>query len=122
MPRGDLIASPVLWVGILFVALLFGMHSLTPLFQLSFPGVTPAVFERGSFFALWLSHAGLVLAASSAASILGIALAIFVTRSSGRDFRPLVSTLAAVGQTFPPAAVLALAVPALGFGPLPTVV
>jgi len=122
MPRGDLIASPILWVGIFFVALLFGMPLLTPLFEWTFPGVTPPVFERGSFFSLWLSHAGLVLVASGAAAILGIALAIFVTRPAGRDFRPLVSTLAAVGQTFPPAAVLALAVPALGFGARPTII
>ena len=121
MGRRTLVASPVLWVGVLFLALLFGMPQLAPLFQWSFPGVTPPVFERGSFFSLWLSHAGLVLIASGAAAILGIALAVFVTRPAGRDFRALVSTLAAVGQTFPPAAVLALAVPALGFGPRPTI-
>jgi osmoprotectant transport system permease protein len=49
-------------------------------------------------------------------------LAVFVTRPAGRDFRPIANTLATIGQTFPPAAVLALAVPALGFGPRPTVV
>ena len=32
------------------------------------------------------------------------------------------NSLATIGQTFPPAAVLALAVPALGFGPRPTIV
>src|SRR5437016_8356327 len=116
------IASPVLWVGVLFAGLLFGMPALAPAFEWSFPGVSPPVFERSSFFALWLSHVGLVLAASGAATILGIALAIFVTRPAGRDFRALVSTLAAIGQTFPPAAVLALSVPALGFGPRPTIV
>ena len=31
-----------------------------------------------------------------------LALAIFVTRPGGRDFRALVSTLATIGQTFPP--------------------
>src|SRR5437588_9176284 len=122
MRRADPIASPTLWVGVLFVALLFGLPHLRRLFQWSFPGFGPPVFERGSFFALWLSHAGLVLVAGGAATIIGIALAIFVTRPAGRDFRALVSTLAAVGQTFPPAAVLALAVPALGFGPRPTIV
>src|SRR5712675_1357775 len=116
MRRADPIASPTLWVAVLFVALLFGMPQLAPLFQWSFPGVTPPVFERGSFFALWLSHAGLVLVAGGAATLIGIALAIFVTRPAGRDFRALISTLGAVGQTFPPAAVLALAVPARGFG------
>jgi osmoprotectant transport system permease protein len=115
-------ASPVIWVAIFFVALLIGMPELRPLFKWGFPAVSPPVFERDSFVDLWLSHAGLVLAASGMAGLIGIALAIFVTRPAGEDFRALVSTLAAIGQTFPPAAVLALAVPAIGFGPLPTVV
>src|ERR1700680_3765918 len=122
MPSSRLIASPVTWVALLFTALLLGMPQLQPVFEWGFPAVSPPVFDRDSFFALWLSHAGLVLAASGAAGLIGIALAIFVTRPAGHDFRALVSTLAAIGQTFPPAAVLALAVPALGFGPLPTVV
>jgi osmoprotectant transport system permease protein len=117
-----LVASPVIWVAIFFAALLLGMPELRPVFEWGFPTVSPPVFDRDSFFALWLSHAGLVLAASGMAGLIGIALAIFVTRPAGHDFRALVSTLAAIGQTFPPAAVLALAVPALGFGPLPTVV
>jgi osmoprotectant transport system permease protein len=116
------VVSPVIWVAIFFVALLLGMPELRPLFEWGFPAVTPPVFERDSFVDLWLSHAGLVLAASGLAGLIGIALAIFVTRPAGEDFRALVSTLAAIGQTFPPAAVLALAVPAIGFGPLPTVV
>src|SRR5437763_3964443 len=122
MRGADPSGSARLGVALLFVALLCGMPQLAPLFQWSFPGATPPVFERGSFFALWLSQAGLVLVAGGAATLIGIALAIFVTRPAGRDFRALVSTLAAVGQTFPPAAVLALAVPALGFGPRPTIV
>ena len=116
------LADPLLWVAMLFVALLFGMPALRPLFAWAFPGVTPAVFSRGSFFELWLSHLGLVAAASAVATLAGVGLAIFVTRPVGRDFRPIVSALATIGQTFPPAAVLALAVPALGFGPRPTLV
>lgn len=106
----------------LFLALLAGMPLLRPIFEWGFPAVTPPVFERTTFFALWLSHAGLVAAASLAATLLGVGLAVFATRPAGRDFRPIVNALATVGQTFPPAAVLALAVPALGFGPLPTIV
>jgi osmoprotectant transport system permease protein len=116
------LASPVLWVAALFFALLVGMPELRPVFHWAFPEVSPPVFARGSFVALWLSHAGLVAVASLAASFLGVGLAIFVTRPWGRDFRPIVSALATVGQAFPPAAVLALSVPALGFGPRPTIV
>lgn len=117
-----LVASPVLWVGLFFAALLFGMPRLRPLFERAFPDIRPAVYDRDSFWALWLSHAGLVAAASAAAIIVGVALAIFVTRPVGREFRAIVNALATVGQTFPPAAVLALAVPAVGFGPRPTVI
>lgn len=114
--------SPALWLAIVFFSLLFGMPGLQPAFALAFPDVETPVFWRASFFELWLSHLGLVAAAGIAASAIGIGLAVFVTREAGRDFRPIVTTLATVGQTFPPAAVLALAVPSLGFGPRPTVV
>jgi osmoprotectant transport system permease protein len=120
--RIDWIASPVLWVAVLFFALMLAMPETAPLFQYGFPQVSPPVFDRDSFFALWLSHAGMVLAATGGAATVGIGLAIFVTRPAGEDFRALVGTLATIGQTFPPAAVLALAVPALGFGPRPTIV
>jgi osmoprotectant transport system permease protein len=110
----------VLWVAVLFFALMLGMPQTAPLFEHTFPQVSPPVFDRDSFFALWLSHAGIVLVASGAAALAGIGLAIFVTRLAGEDFRALVGSLATIGQTFPPAAVLALSVPALGFGPRPT--
>lgn len=113
---------PVLWVGLLFFALLLGMPTLEPVFGWAFPGAGRAVFWRASFFSLWLSHLGLVVAAGAAATAIGVGLAVFATRPAGRDFRPMVNALATVGQTFPPAAVLALAVPALGFGPRPTIV
>src|SRR6185437_5320831 len=106
---GAVMKSAALWLGVLFAALLFGMPSLH-------------LYERDSFVALFLSHAGIVAVAMVAASIVGIAAAVFVTRPAGRDFRTIADTLATIGQTFPPAAVLALAVPALGFGPRPTIV
>src|SRR5205814_3715763 len=76
--------SPLLWTGALFAALLFGMPLLAPIFRWGFPQVQPAVFARGSFVELFLSHAGMVLAASLAATAIGIALAVFATRPAGR--------------------------------------
>ncbi len=61
-------------------------------------------------------------AGSAAATVIGVAAAVFVTRPAGREFRARAVALATIGQTFPPAAVLALAVPALGFGARPTAV
>jgi osmoprotectant transport system permease protein len=115
-------AAPLAGVATLFTVLLLGMPLLAPVFRWGFPGANPPVFSRASYFALWLSHAGLVAAASAASIIVAVGLAILVTRPGGSDFRPIVNTLATIGQTFPPAAVLALAVPAIGFGPRPTVV
>jgi osmoprotectant transport system permease protein len=114
--------TPALWLGLLFAALLCGMHRLRPLFAWAFPGIQPEIFDRASFLELFLSHLGLVAASSAAAALVGVTLAIFVTRPAGRDFRAIATMAATIGQTFPPAAVLALAVPAVGFGPLPTII
>ena len=113
--------TPALWVGMFFAALLFDMQSLRLVFTRAFPGVEPEIFDRAGFIELFASHFGLVMVSGAAAALLGIAAAIFVTRPAGCDFRTIVTMLATVGQTFPPAAVLALAVPVLGFGALPTV-
>jgi osmoprotectant transport system permease protein len=114
--------APVLWVGLLFALLLFEMRGLRPIFAWAFPDVRPEIFERADFVELFVSQFELVATASAAATVVGVLLAIFVTRPLGRDFRTIANVLATIGQTFPPVAVLALAVPALGFGPLPTIV
>ena len=81
------VASPVLWVALLFFALMIGMPQTAPLFAEAFPQVSPPVFDRDTFIALWLSHAGMVLVASGAAALVGIGLAIFVTRPAGEYLR-----------------------------------
>jgi len=122
IPARPFLASPVLWVGLFFAALMLRMDALQPLLQRAFPGVQPVVYNRDSFFTLFLSQLGLVAAASLGASLVGVALAIFVTRPAGRDFRAMVNALATIGQTFPPAAVLAITVPMVGFGAQPTII
>ncbi|RUT30114.1 ABC transporter permease [Arsenicitalea aurantiaca] len=82
----------------------------------------PPIYTQSSLLRLTLSHLGIVLGAVLAASIVAIGLAIVVTRRAGEDFLPLSRSLANIGQTFPPVAVLALAVPILGFGNGPTFV
>lgn len=80
----------------------------------------PPIYTQTSLLGLTLSHLALVAAAVTAASIVAVGLGIAVTRPAGRAFLPLARTLANVGQTFPPVAVLALAVPLMGFGRWPT--
>jgi osmoprotectant transport system permease protein len=82
----------------------------------------PAVYTQSSLPSLALGHIQLVLISIVGSAILAIAGGIFVTRKSGADFLPLSRAIANAGQTFPPVAVLALAVPAMGFGAGPTLI
>lgn len=82
----------------------------------------PAVYDRGSLWDLALSHLAITFTATALATIVSLGLAILVTRPFGAEFLPLTRSLANIGQTFPPVAVLALAVPILGFGNAPTFV
>jgi osmoprotectant transport system permease protein len=122
MRGARLVASPALWVGLLFAALLLRTEALAPALRRAFPGVVRVVYDRASFSSLVLSQAAIVAVASLAATAVGVGLAVFVTRPAGREFRAIVTALATAGQTFPLAAVLAIAVPIVGFGAAPTVI
>src|SRR6185312_2388250 len=114
--------DPLLWLLPLLLFLLLGMPLLRPIFAAAFPTTTPPVYADDSFFALFLFHAEYVVLSSLAAAIIGVGLGIVATRDWGTEFRPLLEALATIGQTFPPVAVLALAVPAFGYGPAPTMI
>jgi osmoprotectant transport system permease protein len=82
----------------------------------------PVLYNQGSLFALALIHLALTGGAIILASIVAVGFAILVTRPFGAEFLPLSRSIANIGQTFTPVAVLALTVPALGFGSAPTLV
>jgi osmoprotectant transport system permease protein len=81
-----------------------------------------AIYDQGNLLELALSHLWTVLIAAAASTVVAVALGIFVTRPAGAQFLPLSRTLVNVGQTFPPVAVLAVAVPLVGFGQTPTLI
>lgn len=112
------------FLGLLAALLLatFGLPYARPLFAALFPKLDNPVYQQDGFPALLLGHLEIVAVSSAVAVLLGIAAGVFVTRPAGREFRGLLETVAAVGQAFPPVAVLALAVPALGFGAEPAVI
>ncbi|MFP4374851.1 MAG: ABC transporter permease [Spirochaetaceae bacterium] len=87
-----------------------------------FPDESEHIYARSALPRLLGEHIVLVAVSSVAATLIGIALGVFVTRPPGRDFLSVVQDLSSLAQTFPPVAVLALAVPAFGFGFRPTVV
>jgi osmoprotectant transport system permease protein len=69
---------------------------------------------------LALTHLVLVVASSLLSVLIGLLVAVFVTRAAGHEFLPLALSLSSLAQVFPPVAVLALAYPVLGFGFAPS--
>lgn len=114
--------DPLAWLTTLFVALLFWLPHSAALFSLLFPQLPRPVYLQESFVALTVAHFWLVLVSSAIAILIGVGAGVVVTRPAGREFRPLAEIIAAVGQTFPPVAVLAIAVPVMGFGETPAII
>ncbi|EMG38878.1 ABC-type proline/glycine betaine transport system, permease component [Desulfocurvibacter africanus PCS] len=115
----------ILPLGLASCALLLlagNMHRLETPLAFLFPHAPSLLYDRSPFMSLLLEHLVLVLMSSGLAVAVGCCLGITVTRPAGRDFLPVADALASVGQTFPPVAVLALAVPMVGFGTEPTII
>ena len=110
------LGDPLPWSGLALAAAVVLMPQAKPLFAALFPGLERPMFELDSLLDLTLWHLALVGASSGAAVLLGVAAGIFVTRPAGAEFRGLLDTVVTIGQTFPPVAVLAVAVPVIGFG------
>ena len=104
------------------VALASSEAALRGLLGLLFPGTAAPLYPRAGLAFLLVEHLGLVAVSSALAALVGIAAGVLATRPGAEAFAELAERLAAAGQTFPPAAVLALAVPSLGFGFAPTIV
>jgi len=82
----------------------------------------PVIYDRADLLWLTVAHLKTVAIAIGAATVVGVGLAILVTRPVGAEFLPLSRSIVNIGQTFPPVAVLALAVPIVGFGEQPTLI
>lgn len=108
--------DPLLWSTIALIALVLAMPLTKPLFASLFPTLERPFFELDSFSDLLLGHLLVVGASSGAAILLGVGAGIFITRPVGAEFRGIVATVVTAGQAFPPVAVLAVAVPVIGFG------
>ena len=107
---------------LLLLAFLLTPQSFAPLFVPLTKYGAPPIYNQGNLLQLTLNHLLITFIAAAASTIVAVSLAIAVTRPFGAEFLSLSRSIANVGQTFPPVAVLALAVPVLGFGTAPTLV
>src|ERR1700741_1095315 len=106
----------------LLVAFVVKPQSFAPLFAPLTQYGAPPIYDQGNLLTLALAQLGTVCLAAAASTIVAVGLGILVTRPSGAQFLPLSRTLVNIGQTFPPVAVLAVAVPLVGFGEKPTLI
>ena len=107
------------WAVLALAALVLAMPHSQPLFASLFPELERPVYTLEPFGYLLWQHIVLVLASSAVSVLVGTAIGLWVTRPAGRQFGPLLASVVSMGQTFPPVAVLALAVPVVGFGEVP---
>jgi len=120
MPSGALLLRISAYA--LLAAFLLTPQTFAPLFAPLSQHGAPAIYDQGNLLSLALAQLGTVLLAAAASTFVAVGLGILVTRSSGAEFLPLSRTLVNIGQTFPPVAVLAVAVPLVGFGEAPTLI
>ena len=106
----------------LLAAFLVMPQRFAPLFAPFTEYGAPPIYDQGSLLALAAAHLGTVFLAAATSTVVAVSLGILVTRPSGAEFLPLSRTLVGIGQTFPPVAVLAIAVPLVGFGEKPTLI
>ena len=117
-----LLKDKLLLAVLALVALVLWLPHSQGLFTGLFPQLERPVYTQERFAQLLWQHCALVGVSSFFSVVVGTAVGIWITRPMGQPFKPVVETVVSMGQTFPPVAVLALAVPAVGFGELPALI
>ena len=119
---GRLATDSLLWAVLVLAGLVLWLPHSQPVFGALFPLLERPVYTQEPFALLLWAHCQLVALSSAAAVVVGTALGVAVTRPAGQPFKSLVDACVALGQVVPPVAVLALAVPLIGFGQRPALV
>lgn len=119
--RRALALWPLLALGLL-AAFLVEPQRFAPVFAPLTAYGAPPIYDQGNLLALALAHVGIVCAAAAASTLVAVGLGILVTREGWTEWLSPSRTIVNFGQTFPPVAVLALAVPLVGFGEEPTLI
>lgn len=116
-------SRPLLWLlaqAAAFLLALWAAPRAEGLWRWLFPGIARPVWESQGWFTLLGEHLALSLGAAAIAGAIGLAAGILATRPGGQRLRPLLDAVFSLAQAIPPVAVIALALPLLGFGAAPT--
>lgn len=117
-----LLLDPLVWAVALLCLAVWLLPASGALFHALFPALERPVYLQEPFSELLWQHMTLVAVSSLAAVVVGTLAGVAITRTWGQSWAPMVEALAALGQTFPPVAVLAVAVPVVGFGEWPALI
>jgi osmoprotectant transport system permease protein len=117
-----LVFNPLTLLMAALLALAWWLPHSTDIFAALFPALERPVYLQEPLLDLLLQHVLLVGASSAVAVVLGTLAGVFTLQPMGRAFAHVVQAVASLGQAVPPVAVLALAVPVVGFGDGPALV
>lgn len=120
--REGLALAAVALAAVAFAVLVNATGLWASVLRTAFPSLSQVLHPSATLARFTLQHLQIVGLSSALTIAIGVPLGVFVTRPAGAQFRPLVASAVDLGQTFPPVAVLALAMPVLGFGYKPAVV
>lgn len=87
-----------------------------------FPNTERLIYERSPLWRFLLEHLVLVAVGGAIAVAIGTALGLLVMSGVGRPFREVVLRIANLGQAIPSVAIMAIAVPAVGYGSEPVLI
>ncbi len=116
MPMVNLAQGKLLWAVLALAALVVGLPYSAPFFSYWLPELERPVYAQEPFAYLLWQHCKLVVLSSVVSVVGATLLGVWSTRPSGQPFKSVLGTVVSIGQTIPPVAVLALAVPVVGFG------
>ncbi|MGB4592836.1 MAG: ABC transporter permease [Coriobacteriia bacterium] len=101
--------------------MLFDQAGLGRVLAAVFPRESVVIYERQTLLQMFVDHIGITALASIVALVVGGVLGLGLLTPAGRRFKDVVVNVANFGQTFPSVAVIALVVPAIGYGWEPVV-
>lgn len=107
---------------LLLLAWTFNTPGVERLLGLFFPNSDRLVYERTPMWSFLLEHLILVAIGGGIAIVIGAVAGLLIMSPAGRPFRDIALRIANLGQSVPSVAIMAIAVPAVGYGSEPVLI